>query len=337
MRALTNGIRYATGLGRPAVGGTPKDVVWAREKAQMWRFRSTRRKRRRPVVIVFSILGRSYILDLRPGNSFVERLLDAGHDVMLLDFGVPDAVDSTNTLETYVDGYLPRALRAAQELAGTDDVDVLGYCFGGLLSALCVAGNPDLPVRNLAVMATPVDFSTVDGVLRVFTRGRLEPEDVLDHTGNVPAQSIYRMFRVLRPTADISTYATLWEKLSDDEFVQGFQAMDQWVRDQVPFPGACARQSVDLLLRRNLVMSGEVPLGGRTVRLRDITCPVLNVMAEHDHIVPLTAARPLSALVGSTDVTELEVASGHIGLAVSRQAARTTVPTLVEWLEERSG
>ncbi len=118
----------------------------------------------------------------------------------------------------------------------------------------------------------------------------------------------------------------------NDEFVDGFQAMSQWARDQVPFPGATARQGLELLLRQNLLMTGEVPLGGRTVALGDITCPVLTIAAEHDHIVTPAAARPLNDLVGSDDVTELLIPAGHIGLATGRQAVKTTIPELTAWL-----
>lgn len=331
-----NGIKYLSGMGRPEVGRSPKEVIWQRGKAQLWRYTSDRRERRPPLVIVFSILGRSYVLDLLPGHSFVETMLGNGLDVFLLDFGIPDAVDSGNTLETYVDNYLPRALAAAAAAADSDEVDVLGYCLGGLISVLGVAGHPELPVRNLAVMASPVDFGRTDGLLQVFARGRLGIDELLDDDGNVPPEAIYRMFRTMKPTSDISTYATLWERLWHDEFVEVFQAMGGWVREQIPFPGATARQCVDLLLSRNIVASGVIPLGGRQVRLQDITCPVLNVIAAHDHIVPPRSARPLLDLVGSTDKQELLVPAGHIGLATSREANRITIPGITKWLNDRS-
>jgi polyhydroxyalkanoate synthase subunit PhaC len=331
-----NGLKYATGIGRPQVGLAPKQVVWRREKARMVRYDSDRRAGRRPLLIIFSIMGRSYVLDLRPGNSFVEWLLAEGNDVFLVDFGEPGAVDASNTLETYVDGYLPRAVNAAVAETGADGVDVLGYCFGGVLSVLLAAAHPELPIRNLAVMATPIDFGTTTGALQALASGSIDLDDVLDGDGNVPAEAVHRMFRTLKPTAGIANYAALWEKLWNDEFVDGFQAMSQWARDQVPFPGAAARQGLELLLRRNALLGGEIPLGGRTVRLADIDCPLLNIMAERDHIVSPAAARPLNDLVSSADVRELLVPAGHIGLATSRQAVKYTIPELNAWLMART-
>ena len=85
-------------------------------------------------MIVHSLVSRSYVLDLYPGNSAVEFLLREGLDVFLLDWGVPDEADAGNTLEYYVDDGIPDAVAAACETAGTDDVNLLGYCFGGVLS-----------------------------------------------------------------------------------------------------------------------------------------------------------------------------------------------------------
>ena len=65
-----------------------------------------------PLLIVFSLISRSYILDLTPGNSFVEQLVDAGFDVYLLDWGEPDERDAGNGLEDYVDDYIPAGIDA---------------------------------------------------------------------------------------------------------------------------------------------------------------------------------------------------------------------------------
>lgn len=328
-----NGIKYVTGLSRPEVGQTPRRAVWSRDKATLWRYGAPH-PGQRPIVITFSIMGKPYVLDLQPGNSFVGHLLAADLDVFLLDFGVPDVTDAGNTLETYVEEYIPQALQAARRTAGTDAVDVLGYCLGGMLAALAVAADPGL-ARTLAVMAAPFDFRDMTGVIQAFVRGQLEVDEIVDHTGNIPAEAVHRMFRSLNPTAAISNYATLWERMWNDDFVEIFQIMSRWSRDQVPFPGATARQGVDLLLRRNVLLTGRVPLGGGDILLADITCPVLNIVASHDHIVTPEAARPLNALVGTDDVTEVVVPSGHIGLATGRQAVTTTVPEILRWLNQR--
>src|SRR3954447_4396465 len=153
-----NGVRYVRGTHAPAVGATPKEVVWRRGKAELWRYRNGRVAYGPPVLIVHSLVSRSYILDLRPGNSLVEYLTSAGLDVFMLDWGVPDELDADNDLERYVDWYLPRAIAAVQRETGCEEMTIAGYCLGGVLAALYAAGHSNAPVRNLILMATPLNF-----------------------------------------------------------------------------------------------------------------------------------------------------------------------------------
>ena len=331
-----NGLRYAAGTSRPKVGQTPKDVVWRRHKAELWRYRNDDVRVRPPVVIVHSLVSRSYVLDLYPGNSAVAFLLGQGLDVFLLDWGVADEADAANTLESYVDDGIPAAVAAACEAAGTDEVTLLGYCFGGVLSLLTCARHPELPVRNLVLMATPVDFRGMGAITALVRDGRLDPEEIVEPTGNVPPEAIENAFRLLKPTAEVSQYATLWENLWNDKYMEGYQAMGQWARDHVPFPGAAFRQTVEQLVRGNALMEGTLELGGRRVDLAAIRCPVLNVIAERDHIVPMEAAEPVVELVGSDEAEELRLAAGHVGLVAGRAAAKVTLPGIAGWIADHS-
>ena len=107
-----------------------------------------------------------------------------------------------------------------------------------MLSLLSAARHPELPIRNLALMATPVDYTQMETITALVRDGRLDPEDVVEPTGNVPPDVIENGFKLLKPTAEVTQYATLWENLWNDEFMEGYQAMGQWARDHIPFPGA---------------------------------------------------------------------------------------------------
>lgn len=325
-----NGVKYVTGIDRPKVGRTPKDVVWRRDRAELWHYRSDVATGP-PVLVVMSLISRSYILDLHPGASFVAALRDAGLDVYLLDWGVPDERDAGNDLSTYVDDLLPAAVDAVLDDSGQGSLQLIGYCYGGLLTLLLGAAHPDLPVASAVTMATPVDFDGMGLMGRVFADGRLEPDDVVDETGNVPPEVIRNAFRVLKPTADVAQYAVLWEKLWDDRQMEAFQVMGQWTRDHIPFPGAAFRDTVALMRDRALVQD-RVRVGGRAVSLRDFTWPLLNVVAQKDHIVPCDAATPVCGLVGSAETQTLELPAGHVGLVMGRSASRTTLPAVVDWL-----
>jgi polyhydroxyalkanoate synthase len=331
-----NGIKLVAGVDRPGVGLTPKDVVWRRGRSQLWHYRNENVRYSPPLLIVFSLISRSFILDLTPGNSFVEQLLEAGFDVYLIDWGVPDERDAQNTLEDYVDDYIPAAVERIRELSGCDQINLFGYCFGGDLTLLYAAHHPDAPVRSLTVLATPVDFTEMGPLADIFRVGGMDVDDVLDDDGNVPPQVVVQGFRTLKPTAEVSRYVTLWERLWSDEYVASYQAMTGWSDDHVPFPGAAARETVRMLVRDNGMVTDRLTVAGDPVHLRDVRLPFLTVRAERDHIVPPAATAPLIDLVGSEDKHELRLEAGHMGLVVGRTAARTTVPTIIDFLRRRS-
>ena len=327
-----NGIKYVAGLDRPGLGLTPKDTVWTHDKMQLWRYRSKQRQFATPVLMVMSLVSRSYIFDLRPGNSLVEYMLRRGFDVFVLDWGVPDHLDADNSLSTYTDDYLPKAVDAVLRISGAENLTMNGYCFGGVLALLHVAAHPDA-TRNLITMATPIDTSAMGPMTSMTAEGRIDPETLIGEDGNVPASVIENSFRLLKPTGEVADYVNLWDNLWNDEFMESYQAMTTWARDQIPFPGAAFLENVHLFGRQNLLKTGTVPIGGRDVHLADITCPLLSIIGEKDHIVPLAGAQGLADLVSSDDKTELAVSSGHVGLFVGRSAQRKTLPPLCDWME----
>jgi len=330
-----NGIKYMTGVDRPGLGLTPKDTVWRHDKMQLWRYRSDQRQFATPVLMVMSLVSRSYIFDLRPGNSLVEYMLGRGFDVFVLDWGVPDHLDADNSISTYTDSYLPRAVDAVLRTTGTDNLTMNGYCFGGVLALLHAAAHPG-PIRNLITMATPIDTTAMGPMSSMTAEGRIDPETLIGEDGNVPASVMESSFRLLKPTGEIADYVNLWDNLWNDEFMESYQAMTTWARDQIPFPGAAFLENVHLLGRQNLLQTGTVPIGGREVHLSDITCPFLSIIGEKDHIVPLAGAQGLPDLVASEDKTELIVSSGHVGLFVGRSAQKKTLPPLCDWIEGHS-
>jgi polyhydroxyalkanoate synthase subunit PhaC len=330
-----NGVRLAAGRARPEIGVTPKDVVWKRGRCELWRYHNDDVRVRQPLLIVFSLVSRSYILDLQPGISFVERLLAAGFDVYLLDWGVPDERDAANQLEDYVDDYLPAVVERVRRISGTDQVNLLGYCFGGVLSLLYAAHHLDAPLSSLTAVTTPVDLQQLGPPASLIGGGGMDIESVLDVDGNVPPQIIHQGFKALRPTAQITQYVDLWERLWSDDYVAAHQAMMGWANDHIPLPGGVARQFAKMI-QDNAIVNDTLVIGGDRVHLSDITVPFLTVLANRDNIVPEASAIPLINLIGSPDKQEVRLDAGHVGLLVGRTAAKTTVPIIVDFLTARS-
>jgi polyhydroxyalkanoate synthase len=332
-----NGLRYVRGTHRPELATTPRDVVWKRDKAELWRYRGGPVRFEQPLLIVTSLVSRSYILDLLPGSSSVEFLRRQGFDVFMLDWGIPDHLDADNMLETYVDEYLPRAVEAVRRETGAEEITMVGYCLGGVLATLYVNGHADDRVRNLILLATPVDYDAMGPMVAALKEGRFEPDDLIDESGNVPADVLYSGFFMMAPTTVVAQNATLLENLWNDEFVRGFQAVSQWTRDQIPFPGAAFRQVVEDLIRRNRLMDGTLRIGGRAIDVTWTRANVLNAMAENDRVVPRAAAEPAGELIGRPERREVMLLKGgHATFGTGRSAFRHTLPRLTDWIASHS-
>jgi polyhydroxyalkanoate synthase len=329
-----HGLKHLAGLDRPPVGTTPKTLVWQRDKVHLYRYDSDERRLSPPILLVMSLVTKPYVFDLRPGNSFVEVLLGRGFDVYVLDWGVPDAVDSQNTFETYCDEYLPRASAAVLSSSGASDLSVYGYCLGAVLALMFVAGHPEIPVRSIATMAAPIDPRHMGSLCRLLRKGNIEPRVLLDETGNVPASVMLQGIRSFKTTGDLASFAGLLANLDSREYIAAHQALNGWATDHIPFPGACFEQMVEWFLRDDQLAQGRIELGGRAVDLRSIACPTVSIWGQADHLVPPASVAPLKAVL--PDVDELVFPAGHVGLIVGGSAQRRTIPAIAGWLEQHA-
>jgi polyhydroxyalkanoate synthase subunit PhaC len=152
------GVEYIASSG-PALGSTPKDVLSIRGTMRLYHYRPLADEIYRvPILIVMATTNRGYILDMVPGQSFIEFLLKRGYDVYMLDWTAPKPEERSLRMEDYVLDFIPHCLRLVQEDSGEEDVTVIGYCFGGVLSLLYSSIHADGPVKNLICFTTPIDF-----------------------------------------------------------------------------------------------------------------------------------------------------------------------------------
>lgn len=323
---------------RVKVGATPRDVVYREDKLCLLRYESpVEKKHRTPLILVFALVNRPYILDLLPHKSVVQQFLRAGFDVYLIDWGVPTEADKHLTLEHYVERYMHNVVNFVRECTGEDQVSLLGYCMGGTMSAMYTALHPEL-IRNFILMAAPVDWSDREALLCVWTDPKwFDVDKVVDAFGNAPPAWLQGSFAILKPVSNlIEKYLTFYDRMEDEKFLEEFFAMETWVNDNIPVAGETFRQFVKDCFQRNLLVQGRLRLGRKVVDLRNVTCPVLNLMASADHLVPCGQSAPFNDLVGSKDRRSITFPAGHIGLSVGSKAQKELWPSVCQWLAERS-
>jgi polyhydroxyalkanoate synthase len=208
---------------------------------------------------------------------------------------------------------------------------------GGTMSAMFTALHQRL-VKNLILMAAGIDFSSRDSLLQLWTdQNVFDVDKFVEAFGNAPPEFLQGSFLMLKPVQNLFEKPIgFYERLDDDDYLDDFFAMESWLNDNIPVPGEVFRQFVKYLYQQNRLVKGTMPVGHHTVNLKQITCPILNLMAKKDDLVPCSQSAPFNDLVGSTDRKTLQFPAGHIGLAVGSKAQVELWPQAVEWLAERS-
>jgi polyhydroxyalkanoate synthase len=335
-RRLANGMRMALAPSEPRVGQTPRAEIYKRNKSRLYRYES-RRRYRTPVLFVPNLgISRPYIFDLLPGGSFIEHMTREGFDFYLLDWGVFGPEDNDLTVDECVTKILPRMARKVLETSEVESLSVLGYCMGAPLSASFVAIHPEIPVRNFINMAGPIDFSKIGLFGLWLDRKYFDVDRFVDTLGAIPADLVKAGFKLLKPTMDLSTNLNLWWNLWNDQYVEGFTALNKWANEYVAFPGEFFRQWVRDFYQDNKLVKDELRCGGRPVRLSAMTCPVFVVGAKEDYIAPPAAVRALIDVVGSRQKEYVELPGGHISLIAGRGAATHCWPKVSGWLGPHS-
>lgn len=335
---LAQGLKNLRQIGDLPSGVTDKEVVYKEDKLTLYRYKSPTGKKptnKTPLLISYALVNRPYMTDLQENRSTVRGLLDAGQDVYLIDWGYPDRSDRFLTLDDYINGYIDRCIDAIREQTGADKVNLLGICQGGAFSLCYTALHPE-KIQNLITMVTPVDFQTEDNMLAHWIRD-IDVDLLVDSLGNVPGDLMNWTFLNMKPYRLIAQkYIDMVEILDNPQQVHNFMYMEKWIFDSPDQAGEAYREFVRDFYQRNGLIKGEIEIGGQKVDLKNIKCPVLNVYANDDHLVPPSASKPLGKYIGTKDYTELSFKGGHIGIYVSGSAQALVPPSIGKWLNERN-
>ncbi len=327
---------------KAAIAQTPKELVWTLNKAKLYRYAPMTEAEKRhaiPLLLIFAIMNRPSILDLRPGHSFVEFMLRQGYDVYLLDWGVPGLEDRHMKLDDYAVEYLPRAIRKVKTVSGAEEFSLLGWCIGAILTTIYAAMLPDEGLRNLLLLTAPLDFSNRNGLTfaKWVDERYFDVDKVLEAFGNMPAEMIDYGAKALKPVENyLSSYYKLWDNLDDPRVVESWHAMNTWVTDNIPMAGAAYRQLIVELYRKNKLINNQLVVRGGVVDLSRIRANLLTVIAEGDHITPPCQSATILTKVSSRDKELYRIHGGHIGIMAGSAAARTTWPHIDRWLGARS-
>ncbi len=353
-RRLADSTAQLPDAGELLLGPTPRERLLQRDGASLYRYHHPRpgaadgraegrdeagaqaagARLRTPLLIVYSLVNRPYVLDLLPGHSLIASLLEQGVPVYLLDWGRPLPADRDLGLDDYLLDQLPAAVAAVLADSGADSLSLMGICQGGTL-ALCHAALRPQPLRQLIVVSAPVDCRVERFPVARLAAG-LDTAALAQVCAQLPGDWLRQFFVNLKPLAlGLKKYLDLADLQGRDDELRLFAAMEHWIGDCPNLATRAFCEFVRDCFQRNLLVEGGMRVGGQAVDLRGIRQPLLNLVAERDHLVPPASSHALRGLIGSEDYTEASWDVGHIGLYVSQRAVGEVAETVASWLRER--
>ena len=336
-RKLFEGVKNLHNVEDLPAGVTEKEAVYSEGKLTLYHYKNPsgeKPKNKTPLLISYALVNRPYMTDLQENRSMVRGLLAQGLDVYLIDWGYPDRSDRYVTLDDYINGYLNNCIDVICTRHNIDKVNLLGICQGGAFSLCYTSLHPE-KIKNLVTMVTPVDFHTQDNMLSHWIKN-IDVDALVDGLGNVPGDLMNWTFLNLKPYRLLAQkYIDMVDILDNPQQVWNFMAMEKWIFDSPDQAGEAYRQFVKEFYQQNGLIKGTVNIGGEKITLKNITCPVLNIYANDDHLVPPSASKPLGKHVGTKDYTELSFKGGHIGIYVSGSAQALVPPSIGKWLNDR--
>jgi polyhydroxyalkanoate synthase len=334
-KKLVKGAESLMEIDEVDVGTAPKEVVFEEDKVKLYHYKQEGNVTCSvPVVIVYALVNREYMLDLQPDRSIVRNLLNHGMDLYIIEWGYPEKADRYLGLDDYINVYLNDCVDYIRESTGNDKVNLMGICQGGTFSTMYSSIYPE-KVKNLVTLVTPIDFDVKEGLLFLWSKG-INIDKVVDTFGVVSGDFMNNGFLMLRPfMLNISKYVDMLDVVEDKKKLLNFLRMEQWIFDSPAQAGETLRQFIKDLYQGNKLIKGGMKIGDKEVDLKKVTMPLLNIFASADHIVPPKSTKVLNDLVGSTDKELYEFRGGHIGVFVGSKSQKELAPAIAEWLHKR--
>ncbi len=318
---------------------TPSSVIAEGPQRTVHRYRlPVAQRHHSPVLLVPPLAAPARCFDLRRGCSLAEHLISLGYPTYLVDYGPISFQDRALGLEHWVEDVIPEAIEAVSDDADGRPVQVVGWCLGGIMAMLAVAGN-ELNVRSVTLVASPFDFAQVRSMqvirqLSELTGGRLGTA-LYRALGGAPARLVSIGFQVSALDKRITKPLTILRNLNDRELLAHIDATDDYMANMLAYPGRTFGQLYHRFFRVNDLADGRVEMSDREIDLADVDVPVLVVAGKSDVLAPQPAVHHVADLLtGSPEVRVHASPGGHLGVLTGRSAQRTTWRHLDRFLRD---
>lgn len=319
-----------------SVGDTPNDIVSETRLYRLLHYHSlVKRVTSTPILVVYALVNRSYVLDLQPNKSWIRHLLMQGFDVYLLDWKSPARIDKYVSFDDYVNSYIDDCVEIVQNNNSSDKITLHGYCMGSSMSAMYTSLHQE-KIKNLVTIAPVIDTSKDTTVIANISK-QMDIDKLVSYIGYLPPEKLYECYSILKPFKQgVNKYFNLIENIDNETFVQNFLRIEKWLYDTPPIAGETIKQWINDIYKKNLLVKNQFKLGTTIVDLKKINVPLLNIVAEEDHLVSPECSVPLNEVVSSEDKRLIRFHTGHVGLIASSYSQNNVLPKVGQWIKSRS-
>jgi putative long chain acyl-CoA synthase len=298
-----------------------------------------------PLLLVPPLMLTAEIYDVSPDLSAVARLVEAGLDPWVVDFGAPEEElgGMNRTLDDHVRGVAWAVERIADHTGR--DCHLAGYSQGGMFAYQAAALLGSKHVASLITFGSPVDIhknlpTLASDVAAHAIRG-LEPlvRMPLEHIEGLPGVLTSTAFKLLTPRKELAQLVDFLSKLHDRAELERRESRRRFLGGEgfVAWPGPALIRFFDEFIVHNRMVSGGFVIDGRTLTLADIRCPILYFVGARDDVARPPSIRAIRDVAPEAEAHEIVLRAGHFGLVVGSTALRDTWPAVVEWVRWRAG
>jgi polyhydroxyalkanoate synthase len=319
------------------------------------------------LLIIYAPINQFHIMDIDPERSVVKALLSKGIDVYLLDWGYPLSDSNNSSLYDYIQ-YVYDAIKYIQKKTKTEftstenpnnynenkvtnlpskpkyesakmpdihdkKISILGYCWGGIIALCYVSLYGNNNIKNLTLLAVPVDSSKDKAILAQWTRS-IDTDKIIDEFGHFGGPVLNAGFIMRNPVRfTIDKYLTVTKKINDKDFMKMFRAVEEWLYNTPNVPGRLFKDIVNGCYKQNGLIGKNMLVEGNHIDLAKINMTVLTVVAENDDLVSPESTVEINNHISSQIKKVIRFKGGHVGLCVSSSAQRTLWPEIAEWIK----
>ena len=310
---------------------TPSEVIYSQKKIELIHY-ANNNQNAIPVILVYAQINRFNIMDLMPEKSVIRNLISHGFDVYVIHWGYSGIHDDVTSMDDYI-RCLNESVDMIREKTSRPEISMIGYCWGGILS-LVYSSLFKEKIKNLVIMATPVDFSKDTSYLSLWAKD-IDVDKMIDEFGHMDPLFLDVGFIMRNPSRNFEKYFKMLSRLNDQPFLDNFFAVEKWLHNTPPIPGEYFRKIIKDGYKNNLFIKNEVKVLDKTVDLKNIDMPLLTVVAEKDDLVTPASTLELHNYVSCADKISLSYKGGHVGLCISSHAQKTLWPKIARWLLQK--